>query len=98
VGQVIVKFWREFPCPVWQDISVLMFCGFSGSNESKVRGERVDETYDTTKSRVIVGGFQEENIRRVRLSAEITMGSFPSLKPDCAGGYTGNEFTLKSLV
>ena len=69
VGQVIVKFWRAFPCPVWQDILVLMFCGFSGSNESKVRGERVDETYDTMKGRAIAGVFREENVRLVRLSA-----------------------------
>ncbi len=50
------------------------------------------------KGRVITGGFQEEDIRWIRLSAEIKTGSSTSLRPGCAGGYTGYEFTLKNTM
>ncbi len=98
-GQGIIKILRASPCPIRLDIMVLIFIfRVSGRTNRGVRGERVDEAYDTMKGRAIAGGFREEDIRWIRLSAEIKTRSSTSLRPDCAEGYKGYEFTLKNFV
>ena len=59
-GQDIIIFLAASPCPMWLGIMVLIFRVLGRTNRG-ARGKRVDEAYDTMKSRVFAGGFREED-------------------------------------